>query len=76
MHYYGVRDINFKVSQVTRQDVIHAGPKLVPAIFKVVHHICTVLYVCALNLCMYICAVYKDWFDHLKMGDILLYERN
>ncbi len=29
------RDQNFKVARVTSQDVIHAGPKLVPAIFKV-----------------------------------------
>ncbi len=31
--YY--RDQNFRVSKVTSQDVIHAGPKLIPAIFKV-----------------------------------------
>ena len=29
------RDINFRVSKVTRQDVIHAGEKLIPTIFKV-----------------------------------------
>jgi serine/threonine-protein kinase MRCK len=33
-HIFDIRDINFKVSQVMRQDVIHAGPKLIPAIFK------------------------------------------
>ena len=29
------RDQNFMVSTVTSQDVIHAGAKLIPAIFKV-----------------------------------------
>ena len=30
-----VRDANFNVKEVTEHDVIHAGPKLIPAIFKV-----------------------------------------
>ncbi|XP_064397756.1 serine/threonine-protein kinase MRCK alpha-like isoform X2 [Halichondria panicea] len=31
---FDIRDQNFRVSKVTSQDVIHAGPKLIPAIFK------------------------------------------
>ena len=29
------RDQNFQVSKVTSHDVIHAGPKLIPSIFKI-----------------------------------------
>jgi serine/threonine-protein kinase MRCK len=32
---FDIRDINFRVSKVTRQDVIHAGEKLIPTIFKI-----------------------------------------
>ncbi len=32
------RDINFRVFKVIRQDVIHAGEKLIPTIFKVIPH--------------------------------------
>ena len=33
--FFFSRDTNFHVKEVTEHDVIHAGPKLIPAIFKV-----------------------------------------
>eukprot|EP00731_Ephydatia_muelleri_P030003 Em0021g526a len=34
-YIFDIRDANFNVKEVTEHDVIHAGPKLIPAIFKV-----------------------------------------
>jgi len=34
-HIFDIRDQSFAVSKVSSQDVIHAAPKLVPAIFKI-----------------------------------------
>lgn len=33
--HFIIRDQSFEVSKVTSHDVIHAGPKLVPSIFKI-----------------------------------------
>lgn len=37
-HIFDIRDQNFEVSKVTSHDVIHAGPKLIPSIFKICCH--------------------------------------